>query len=71
GLQKHVEVDEPEEDNMAALMAGQEWSEAIGPDDKTELEGVEIITADAGEQMGTASANDEPKKDASKDGAAE
>jgi DNA-directed RNA polymerase subunit omega len=49
GLQKHVEIDEPEEDNMAALMAGQEWSEVIGPDDKTELEGVEIITVDAGE----------------------
>jgi len=31
GLQKHIEVDEPEEDNMAALMAGKdskEWSES-------------------------------------------
>jgi len=70
GLQKHVEVDEPEEDNMEALMAGQEWIEAIDPDDKTELEGVEIITADAGEKMGAAPVNDGPKKDASKDGAA-
>jgi DNA-directed RNA polymerase subunit omega len=25
GFQKHVEVDEPEEDDMAALMAGQGW----------------------------------------------
>jgi DNA-directed RNA polymerase subunit omega len=63
GLQKHVEIDEPEEDNMAALMAGQEWSEVIGPDDKTELEGVEIITVDAGEQMGAAPM-DEATKDA-------
>jgi DNA-directed RNA polymerase subunit omega len=70
GLQKHVEIDEPEEDNMAALMAGQEWSEAIAPDDKTELEGVEIVTADAGEQMG-AGPVDAPTKDApAKDGPA-
>ena len=26
GMQKHVEVDEPEEDNMAALMQSAEWS---------------------------------------------
>lgn len=26
GMQKHVEVDEPEEDNMAALMESAEWS---------------------------------------------
>jgi len=25
GFQKHVEVDEPEEDNMAALMSAQDW----------------------------------------------
>src|SRR3546814_14557154 len=26
GMQKHVEVDEPEEDNMAALMQSGEWA---------------------------------------------
>lgn len=26
GMQKHVEVDEPEEDNMAALMQSSEWA---------------------------------------------
>jgi DNA-directed RNA polymerase subunit omega len=71
GLQKHVEIDEPEEDNMAALMAGQEWSEAIGPDDKTELEGVEIITVDAGEQMGAAPMDEATKDAPSEDGPVE
>jgi DNA-directed RNA polymerase subunit omega len=71
GLQKHVEIDEPEEDNMAALMAGQEWSEAIGPDDKTELEGVEIITADAGELMGAGSMDEATKDVPSEDGSVE
>jgi len=27
-MQRHVELDEPEEDDMALLMAGQEWSSA-------------------------------------------
>jgi DNA-directed RNA polymerase subunit omega len=71
GLQKHVEIDEPEEDNMAALMAGQEWSEVIGPDDKTELEGVEIITVDAGEQMGAAPMDEATKDAPSEDGLVE
>ena len=71
GLQKHVEIDEPEEDNMAALMAGQEWSEAIGPDDKTELEGVEIITVDAGEQMGAVPMDEATKDAPSEDGPVE
>jgi DNA-directed RNA polymerase subunit omega len=71
GLQKHVEIDEPEEDNMAALMAGQEWSEVIGPDDKTELEGVEIITVDAGEQMGAAPMDEATKDAPSEDGPVE
>ena len=63
GLQKHVEVDEPEEDNMAALMAGQEWSEAIGPDDRTEIDGMEIITAEPGQQMGASPEMDAPTGD--------
>lgn len=54
GLQKHVEVDEPEEDNMAALMSGKEWSEAIGPDDNPALDGMEIVSAEPGDEMGAA-----------------
>ena len=71
GLQKHVEIDAPEEDNMAALMAGQVWTEAIGADDKTELEGVEIITVDAGEQMGAAPMDEATKDAPSEDGPVE
>ena len=52
GLQKHVEVDEPEDDDMAALMTGKEWSEAIGPDETPELDGMEIVSADPGKEMG-------------------
>ena len=65
GLQKHVEVDLPEEDNMATLMAGQEWSEANGADNKAELKGVKIITEDAGKQAGAVdeAAKDVPSKD--------
>ena len=32
-MQRHVEHDEPEEDDMALLMAGQEWSAATGSGD--------------------------------------
>ncbi len=45
GLQKHVEVDEPEDDDMAALMEGKdgdEWSEDITKDAE-ESEGIEIL----------------------------
>ncbi len=34
GMQKHVEVDEPEEDNMAALMESAEWSGVAQGDDE-------------------------------------
>jgi DNA-directed RNA polymerase subunit omega len=65
GLQKHVEVDLPEEDNMATLMAGQEWSEANAADNKAELKGVKTITEDAGKQAGAVdeAAKDVPSKD--------
>jgi DNA-directed RNA polymerase subunit omega len=65
GLQKHVEVDLPEEDNMATLMAGQEWSEANGADNKAELKGVKTITEDAGKQAGAVdeAAKNVPSKD--------
>jgi DNA-directed RNA polymerase subunit omega len=52
GLQKHVEVDEPEDDDMAALMTGKEWSEAIGPDETPELDGMEIVLADSSGAIG-------------------
>ena len=50
GLQKHVEVDEPEEDDMAALMAGKEWSEAVTTEVE-EAEGMEVF-ATPGEEPG-------------------
>ena len=43
GLQKHVEVDEPEEDNMALLMAGKEWGEPVPAEAMEEAEGMEIF----------------------------
>lgn len=49
-LQKHVEVDEPEEDNMAALMAGKEWSEAVTTEAE-EAEGMEVFGS-PGEEPG-------------------
>lgn len=30
GFQKHVEVDEPDDDDMAALMAGHDWANGEG-----------------------------------------
>jgi DNA-directed RNA polymerase subunit omega len=45
GMQKHVEVDEPEEDNMAALMQSGEWAGV--PQDGDELaEGMSIEESD-------------------------
>jgi DNA-directed RNA polymerase subunit omega len=46
GMQKHVEVDEPEEDNMAALMESAEWSGVQQADDLAEGMGLEDDTAD-------------------------
>ncbi len=43
GLQKHVEVDEPEEDNMALLMAGKEWGETVPAEAIEEAEGMEVF----------------------------
>ena len=48
GMQKHVEVDEPEEDNMAALMQSGEWAGV--PQDNDEIgEGMSIEEADGDE----------------------
>ena len=50
GMQKHVEVDEPEEDNMAALMQSGEWAGV--PQDSDEVgEGMSIEEADGDEDV--------------------
>ncbi len=43
GLQKHVEVDEPEEDNMALLMAGKEWCDPVPAEAMEEADGMEVF----------------------------
>ena len=42
-IQKNVEVDEPEEDNMALLMAGKEWGETVPAEAMEEAEGMEVF----------------------------
>ncbi len=51
GLQKHVEVDEPEEDNMALLMAGKEWGEPVPAEAMEEADGMEVFAP--GEEAGS------------------
>ena len=51
GLQKQVEIDEPEEDNMAILMAGKEWGEVVAGDDVEDAEGMEVFGS-PGEEPG-------------------
>ncbi|MFN4164182.1 MAG: DNA-directed RNA polymerase subunit omega [Ferrovibrio sp.] len=48
GMQKHVEVDEPEEDNMAALMQSGEWA-GVQQDNEDLAEGMSIDEADGDE----------------------
>ena len=43
GLQKQVEVDEPEEDNMALLMAGKEWGETVPAAEIEDADGMEML----------------------------
>jgi DNA-directed RNA polymerase subunit omega len=57
-LQKHVEVDEPEEDDMAALMAGKEWSEPVATEIE-EADGMEVF-ATPGEEPGIKVGEDVP-----------
>lgn len=45
GMQKHVEVDEPEEDNMAALMQSGEWA-GVHQDNDDLAEGMSIEEGD-------------------------
>jgi len=50
GMQKHVEVDEPEEDNMAALMQSGEWAGV--PQESDDLaEGMSIEEADSDDEV--------------------
>ena len=63
-MQRHVEHDEPEEDDMALLMAGQEWSAATGSgDDQGAADASEEETADAeGAEPGESDATGEPEE---------
>ena len=56
--QKHVEMDEPEEDDMAALMAGKEWSEPVATEIE-EADGMEVF-ATPGEEPGIKVGEDVP-----------
>ena len=67
-MQRHVEHDEPEEDDMALLMAGQEWAAITGADadpdvagaseeeEAADIEDLEMAEADAGDVV------DEPEE---------
>ncbi len=63
-MQRHVEHDEPEEDDMALLMAGQEWSAATGSgDDQGAADASEEETVDAeGAEPGDSDATGEPEE---------
>jgi DNA-directed RNA polymerase subunit omega len=50
GLQRHVEVDEPEEDNMAMLMTGSEWAGVPQADDEAP-EGVSVVDGDEADEV--------------------
>ncbi|MCW5750145.1 MAG: DNA-directed RNA polymerase subunit omega [Alphaproteobacteria bacterium] len=49
GLQKHVEVDEPVEDNMAMLMTSSEWA-AVQQGETKMREGMSVTGADEAEE---------------------
>lgn len=63
-MQRHVEHDEPEEDDMALLMAGQEWSAATGSgDDQGAADASEKETVDAeGAEPDESDATGEPEE---------
>jgi DNA-directed RNA polymerase subunit omega len=50
GLQRHVEVDEPEEDNMAALMTGREWAGVPQAEDEA-TDGMSVVDADEADEV--------------------
>lgn len=43
GLQKHVEVDEPEEDNMAALMQSNDWAAVTANQNAGSRDGMQMV----------------------------
>lgn len=43
GLQKHVEVDEPEEDNMAALMQSNDWAAVTATQNSGTRDGMQMV----------------------------
>ncbi len=43
GLQKHVEVDEPEEDNMAALMQSNDWAAVTATQNSGARDGMQMV----------------------------
>ena len=66
-MQRHVEHDEPEEDDMALLMAGQEWAAITGADadadrdaagageeeeEAADVEDLDMAEADEGDAVG-------------------
>ena len=50
GLQRHVEVDEPEEDNMAALMTGSAWAGVPQGEGETP-DGVSVVDAEDADEV--------------------
>ena len=61
-MQRHVEHDEPEEDDMALLMAGQEWAAITGAD-------ADRNAADASEEEEAADIEDPEMAEADEDDA--
>jgi len=49
GLQKHVEVDEPEEDNMAALMQSNDWAAVTANQNSGSRDGMQMVGDDDGD----------------------
>lgn len=62
GMQKHVEVDEPEEDNMAALMQSGEWAGVQQETEEDLADGMIIEEAD-GDEAEVADEAEEPVKE--------
>jgi DNA-directed RNA polymerase subunit omega len=59
GLQRHVEVDEPEEDNMAALMTGSEWAGVPQSEDEA-ADGVSVVDAEEADEIDESDAAADP-----------
>ena len=64
GMQRHVEPDEPEDDDLALLMVGQEWSAANGasPEPRRVAASEAVSAAPNAMQPGKGDAADEPER---------